>query len=114
MGDYAFEPKDRLENFHGNQVVYVHWEDHLSFCAPLAFPLPPEMPFGALLSEVLPGIYGKHPDWARVDWGKATWTLDGAPFSPEPEAELRAQGIGHKSVLRFVTPGLKGWEGTSS
>ena len=35
--DYKGEVKDKVENFHGNQLVYLHWEDHLSFCAPLAF-----------------------------------------------------------------------------
>ena len=31
--DYKGEVKDRLENFHGNQIVYVGWDHHLMFCA---------------------------------------------------------------------------------
>ena len=51
--DYAdrVEVADAPEKFHGNIVVYVHWEQHLSFCAALAFPLPPAMPFGALVER---------------------------------------------------------------
>ena len=37
---YTGEVRDRVENFHGNWVTYLHWEDHLSFCAALAFPFP--------------------------------------------------------------------------
>ena len=61
--DYRGEVADRIENFHGNQLVYVHWEDHLSFCAALCFPFPPDMPFGAIVKDVLPQFYGMHPDW---------------------------------------------------
>ncbi len=34
--------QDKVDNFHGNQVVYVSWDDHLLFCAAQAFPLPPK------------------------------------------------------------------------
>lgn len=105
---YKGEVLDRVENFHGNQLVYLHWEDHLSFCAALAFPLPPDMPFGAILKDVLPPFYGMHPDWPKIDWSSVRWTLDGKPFTPDPGRALRDQGIRHKSLLRFWTPGLKG------
>jgi phenol/toluene 2-monooxygenase (NADH) P4/A4 len=36
------------------------------------------------------------------------WTLDGEDFVPDMEASLGDQGIGHKSLLRFWTPGLDG------
>lgn len=107
-------PRDRVENFHGNQVVYLHWEKHLSFCAPMAFPLPPPMPFGALVGELIPKFYGMHPDFAKVDWTKAKWTLDGQPFTPALDKSLAENGVGHKSVLRFVTPGLDGFAGASA
>ena len=35
--DYAGERKDRVENFHCNQLVYIGWDHHLMFCAPVAF-----------------------------------------------------------------------------
>ena len=73
---------DAVENFHGNQLVYLHWEKHLSFCAALAFPLPPQMPFGAIVGELLPEFYGPHPDFEKIDWSQVTWELDGEPFTP--------------------------------
>lgn len=114
IGEYRFDPKDKLENFHGNQLVYVHWEKHLSICSPVCFPLPPDMPFGALMSEILPAAYAKHPEWEKVDLGQVKWVLDGQPFAPDPGKGLKEQGIGHKSVIRFNTPGLNGWKGSAS
>ena len=108
LKEYKGEVRDSVDRFHGNQLVYVHWEKHLSFCAPLAFPLPPGMPFGAITSDVVGPIYGLHPDWAKIAWSKANWTLDGKPFTPDPAKSLADNGIGHKSVLRLTTPGLSG------
>lgn len=99
---------DALENFHGNQLVYLHWEKHLSFCAALAFPLPPEMPFGAIIGELIPEFYGPHPDFASIDWDTVTWELDGKEFTPDPEKSIGEQGVRHKSLIRFWTPGLEG------
>ena len=108
LKEYKGEVRDSVDRFHGNQLVYVHWEKHLSFCAPLAFPLPPGMPFGAITSDVVGPIYGLHADWAKIDWSKASWTLDGKPFTPDPAKSLADNGIGHKSVLRLTTPELSG------
>ncbi|OIQ79228.1 hypothetical protein GALL_390390 [mine drainage metagenome] len=108
------EIRDRLENFHGNQVVYVHWEDHLMFCAALAFPLPPAMPFGALVQQILPTYYGMHPDFAKIDWSKVRWMIDGAEASPDLAASLKDNGVGHKSCIRFWTPGLDGYKHSRS
>jgi phenol/toluene 2-monooxygenase (NADH) P4/A4 len=99
---------DARENFGPNQLVYLHWEKHLMFCAALAFPLPPEMPFAALVGELIPQFYGPHPDFDHIDWSTVRWTLDGEEFVPDMEASLGDQGIGHKSLLRFWTPGLDG------
>jgi phenol hydroxylase P4 protein len=113
--DYAShtEVRDARANFHGNIVVYVHWEKHLSFCAALAFPLPPAMPFGALVEQVIKPHYAAHPDAAKIDWGGVTWQIDGAPATPDLAASLEANGIGHKSLVRFWTPGLDGYQGVA-
>lgn len=100
---YTAENRDALANFHGNQLVYLHWEGHLEFCAALTFPLPPQMPFAAVTGELLPQFYGMHPDWAGIDWEQARWTLNGEPFTPDPAKSLADQGIGHKALLRFWT-----------
>ncbi len=112
--DYTAVPKDLEANFHGNRLVYLGWDQHLMFCAPLAFPLPPQMPFRALRDELLPAGFGQHPEFARIDWERAEWLLDGAPFVPDLDASLDANGVGHKSVLRLRTPGLDGLQGSGS
>ena len=114
IGEYQFEPKDRVENFHGNQVLYIGWEDHLMFCAPFAFPFPPSMPFQTILDGVLPGIIGSHPDFARIDWAKAEWFKSGQPWKPDYSRTLAENGLKHKDSLRLRTPGLTGIKGTCS
>lgn len=106
--------RDRLENFHGNQVVYLHWQKHLSFAAAMAFPLPPGMPFAALTGELIPKFYGMHPDFASIDWSRTEWLLDGKPFVPDPAKSLADNGVGHKSLIQFRTPGLDGFQGSAS
>ncbi len=108
IGDYPVLPRDGVENFHGNQLVAVGWDHHLMIDAPMAFPLPAGMPFAALVGEVIPVAYSPHPEWEKIDWEAVTWTLDGEAFVPNMEASLEENGIGHKSVIRFVTPGLDG------
>lgn len=111
---YKFEAKDRVENFHGNQLLYVGWEDHLMFSAPLAMPLPPSTPFRALVEQILPGTYAAHPDFARIDWAKAEWFKSGRPWKPNFDKSLAENGLVHKDVLRFRTPGLTGIKGSCS
>ena len=114
LGTYAFPPRDRQENFGGNIVTYWHWEKHLVICSAVAFPLPPDMPFAAVVQDVLPGVFGAHPDFEKVDWDKAEWTRDGEPFVPDFAASLADNGIGHKSLITFATPGLDGIAGSGS
>lgn len=112
--EYKFAAKDRVENFHGNQVLYVGWVDHLMFCAPLALPLPPATPFKALMEQILPGIYSAHPDFAKVDWKKVEWFKSAKPWTPDIEKSLADNGLVHKDSLKFRTPGLTGIKGSCS
>lgn len=112
--EYIGEVKDRQENFHGNQLLYIGWDDHLMFCAPFCFPFPPAMRFGDVLEQVLPGAYGYHPDFKAVDWSKAEWLKSGQPFQPDVNKSLAENGLQHKDVLRFRTPGLTGIKGSCS
>lgn len=112
--NYVGERRDAIENFHGNQVVYIAWDKHLMFCAPLAFALPPETPFNKLTDEIMPGAFSLHPDFEQIDWGNIQWYLNGEAFTPRLEATLAEQGIDHKSIVRFSTPGLDGLKGSGS
>jgi phenol/toluene 2-monooxygenase (NADH) P4/A4 len=111
---YAFEPADRESQFHGNRLLYIGWEDHLMFCAPLCVPVPPDMTFGALVSEVLPGLYGAHPDFAAIDWHTTQWFKSGEPWQPDSERSLADNGLVHKDLIRLRTPGLTGIHGSCS
>lgn len=108
IGRYDFPANDKVENFHGNLMLHVLWDEHLLFAAPISVPLPPDMPFAAVTGDLLPQLYARHPDFVTIDWAKVEWTLDGQSFAPDPEKSLESQGIGHKSLLRFRTPGLSG------
>ncbi len=111
---YSGTVADSEERFHGNRLLYIGWEDHLLFCAPVCLPLPPSMPFGALIKDVLPGVYGSHPDFQAIDWSKTEWFDSGLAFQPDPAKSLADNGLGHKSVIRFRTPGLTGIRGSFS
>ena len=111
---YTGEIKDRVENFHGKQLLYIGWEDHLMYSAPLCIPVPPELPFAALTSEIIPGLYSGHPDMAKVDWSRVQWFRSGEAFEPDAAKSITDNGLGHKAILRFRTPGLTGVNGSFS
>jgi len=112
---YTGEVKDRAELFHGNHLLYVGWEQHKMVCAPIALPLPPAMPFADLIEKVLPTTaYAAHPDWPRIDWAKVTWQRSSESFKPDLQKSLADNGLGHKALLRFTTPGLSGIGGSFS
>lgn len=110
---YKGKVRDLEEYFHGNILIFVNWVDHLIFLAPVDILLPANTKFSSVLSNNLPVCYGKHPDWEKVDFSKATWELNGQPFVPDPEKTLKEQGIDHKSFLKLTTPGLMGIGGNS-
>ena len=110
---YSFAAKDARENFPA-PLTYIGWEDHLMICAPVCLPLPPDMPFGALATAVLPGIYGYHPDFAQIDWITVQWLKSGQPWTPDPAKSLVENGLKHKDAIRFRTPGLTGIKGSFS
>ena len=96
LNGYVDIVRDSVENFHGNQLVYVDWLYHRLYTAAAAFPLPPEMPFGALMQEVIPSLYGTHPEYDQLNWAEVEWELDGKSFTPDPELSLKENGVGHK------------------
>ena len=117
--EYNFPPADSLDKFHGAHLIYVGWDQHLLFCAPYCFPLPPTMPFGAMVEQVLPPAFGYHPEFKQIDWSQVQWlrsngTAAGEPFTPDFAKSLADNGLGHKDAIRFRTPGLNGIQGSAS
>ena len=110
--DYRGDIRDRRENFGGNIIVYVGWDEHLLFCAAKTFLLPPDMPFQALREQVLAEGFGQHPDFEHIKWSEVQWQLNDAPLQPDDGKTLAELGFDHKSLLRFKTPGLNGWQGS--
>ncbi len=111
IGAYNFPPRDARENFPA-PLLFIGWEDHLAICCPVCLPLPADTPFGALGTAVLPGTYGSHPDYAKIDWNTVEWTKSGQPWKPDPAKSLAENGLQHKDVIRFRTPGLTGLNGS--
>lgn len=112
--DYHHESRDKVENFHGMQLLYVYWPHHLMYCSPFAFLVAPDMTFGALLEEVLKPAVAAHPDASKANFLEAGWQLNGEPFTPDVSATLRDSGIDHKSMLTVTTQGLDGIAGSAS
>ena len=111
VGAYEFAPKDTVDKFPA-PLLYIGWEDHIMLCAPFCAPFPPVMKFGDMVKGALPGFFGAHPDFARIDWDKAEWFKSGQPWKPDFEKSLADNGLGHKDVIRFRTPGLDGIRGS--
>ena len=110
---YDFPARDVRGNFPA-PLLYIGWEEHHLICSPVCLPLPPDMPFGALAEAVLPGVYGFHPDFAKIDWSQVQWFKSGQAWTPDPAKSLADNGLGHKDVIRFRTPGLTGIAGSYS
>lgn len=111
---YTGEIRDRVENFHGKQLLFVGWEDHLMFCAPHCVPVEASTPFSALIDTLLPAMYAAHPDWHKVDVNTIEWFRSGMPFKPAFDKSIAENGLGHKALIRFRTPGLTGINGSCS
>lgn len=110
IGEYPIIMKDSVDRFHGNQLVFIYWHGHRVVCSPRAFPLPAEMPFGALISDIIPLCYKIEPDFKDLDFDKTEviWEIDGKVITPDFSKSLKENGVGHKSFITFITPSLIG------
>lgn len=111
IAPYVGVPKDTVDRFHGNQLLYVGWDRHLMFYAPVCLCLPPAMTFGELVRGPLAEAWSVHPQWSSIDWSAVCWLRSGEAFEPDFERSLADNGIGHKEVLRLQTPGLEALPG---
>lgn len=108
LGDYPLRQQDHESQFHGKRLIFLCWENHLMFAAPLCVPLPPTLPFGALVRDVLPELYGEHPEFEDIDWKRTQWFNSSKRFIPDVGKSLEHHGLSHKSLIRFRTPALDG------
>ena len=111
IGTYDFATHDSVTHF-AQPLLYVGWDEHMMFSAPLTVPLSMSTRFEQLVHEVLPALYGEHPEFAIIDWSKVQWFRSHVMFTPNMQGTLAEHGFGHKSVLRFRTPGLEGLHGS--
>ena len=108
IGDYPMIQRDTVDQFHGKQLLYLCWDKHLMFAAPFCIPVPRTLPFGALIRDVLPELYGEHPEFEDIDWKRTQWFNSNKRFIPDVGKSLEHHGLGHKSLIRFRTPALEG------
>ena len=108
VGEYPLIQQDTENLFHGKRLVFLSWENHLMFAAPFCVPLPPTLPFGALVRDVLPELYGEHPEFESIDWHRTQWFNSNKRFLPDFGKSIQHHGIGHKDLIKFRTPALEG------
>lgn len=89
-------------------LLNITWDDHLMFCAPCCLPVASYLSFGAFVSELLPQLFGEHPDFARIDWSRAQWQRNDEFWIPKADKTLWQNGVRHKDLIRLRTPGLTG------
>lgn len=111
IGDYPMRQQDTEDKFYGKRLIYLAWDHHLMHSAPFCVPLPPTLPFGALVRDVLPLVYGEHPEFEAIDWQRTHWFNSNKRFIPDFGKSLEHHGLVHKSLIRFRTPALNGARG---
>ncbi|SFM45039.1 phenol hydroxylase subunit P4 [Marinobacter pelagius] len=104
--EYIGVPRDRVENFNGNQLVYVGWDNHLLFASAFLLFVSPETVFRDMVQNNVIPLIGADPDAEKIDWDSVTWLKGNQPWTPNWDETLAANGIGHKMLLRFKTPSL--------
>jgi len=111
LAPYDFPSRDAVENYDGKQLVYVNWEEHRMFSRPFVIAVKPELTFGKLVEDYV-SSYSTHPDYAQIVWDEVIWANGDDVFKPDYARSLKDNGIGHKDLIRFTTPGLHGIAGT--
>jgi len=112
IGRYEFESSDGLDKYKGKQLMYVNWEKHRMFSRPFVIAVPPTMRFSELIDRYIAEAYCFHPDFPKIDWSRVIWQNSEEVFTPDPSRSLADNGIGHKDLIRFTTPGLDGLAGS--
>lgn len=105
IGPYVGVSRDVQANFNGKQIVYVCWEQHLLFAAPLMLVVEPGMRFADFLAQVVGPLIQADPDAEGLDLATVEWVKNRGAWTPKLDASLADNGIVHKEQLVFRTPG---------
>ncbi|CAB3752321.1 hypothetical protein GQ57_23590 [Burkholderia sp. MSh2] len=101
---YQGNVTDRVEHFHGQQLLFVRWDGHLNFCSPITLPVPPDLTFGAFVETVLPATtFASDPEWPHIDWARTEWSVSDRRVDFDPALSFAALGLEHKAFLSFRT-----------
>ncbi|MBP6562489.1 MAG: phenol hydroxylase [Neisseriaceae bacterium] len=111
--NYRGVVRDQQANYGDNMLLYVGWDNHLLFCSAKAFVVSPHMTVAELIATPLHSGFAQHPDFAHIDWPRVEWTLNGERITLVGDQTLAERGFDHKSLLRFKTPGLNGFNNLS-
>ena len=100
MYDYDWPSRSAAEFYGDAQLVHVWWKGNPYFVAASTFPFPKDMPFGALVG-LCKEFFAADPDFTPEMMDTARWAVDKQPITPDMEASLVANGVGHKSLVQF-------------
>lgn len=107
--NYQGQVRDAKDQYDGQQVLFVEWHGHLSISAPIALLVNPEQKFQDFIhTQLNDSVFASHPDWQNVDWSAVEWIFQRETLNFQAQDSFQSLNIGHKSYLRFHTPGLNG------
>ncbi|MCL2658425.1 MAG: phenol hydroxylase subunit P4 [Betaproteobacteria bacterium] len=106
LKEYIGVPRDSVDKFLGQQLVYVSRDHHLLFASAFLTCVPPQMKFREFVEGPLKTLIQPDPDAEKVDWTKVQWLKSNQPWQPQFNLSLKENGIEHKDQIRFQTPGL--------
>ncbi|MDM1756431.1 MULTISPECIES: phenol hydroxylase subunit P4 [unclassified Acinetobacter] len=112
QANYEFEARDQQKNYGDNILIYVGWDHHTLFCAAHALLVSPKQTLQDLIDQQITGGFHQHPEFEQIDWENVQFTLNRQRIANDFSKTLEELGFDHKSLLRFVTPNLNGYNGS--
>ena len=105
--EYIGVSRDAVENYKGQQLLFISWDHHMLVAAPIMFRAHPDTKLGELIDSQLVPLLQSDPDAAAIDWNKVEWMKGSESWTPDFDRSLADNGICHKQQLRMRTPGLR-------
>jgi phenol/toluene 2-monooxygenase (NADH) P4/A4 len=101
LGSYTFPSRSRQELYGDDQLVNLWWRNNRFLCAAATFRAPKAMTWADFRAVLMDPWAASDPDFDPTR--PANWTVDGAPLTPRDDQTLEQLGVGHKSLLSFIT-----------